>query len=104
MDPIKKRDFKKLWGFVKELNPYVVALFIGLVLMLLPGDDSLYSHIEYDAQLKSMIEERDRLKEQIEEGRMKLDQLRFKKAKLEKYAREHFLMKAEDEDLYILED
>lgn len=51
-----------------------------------------------------MTKERDRLKKQIEEDRIKLDQLRFKKNKLEKYARERFLMKADDEDLYILED
>ena len=93
-----------MFNRIKSLNPFAVMGVIGLLALLYPGEDSIFSQIEYSTQLKSMTKERDRLKKQIEEDRIKLDQLRFKKNKLEKYARERFLMKAEDEDLYILKD
>lgn len=101
---IQKKDIAAFFGRIKRLNPFAVMGVIGLLALLYPGEDSIFSQIEYSTQLKSMTKERDRLKKQIEEDRIKLDQLRFKKNKLEKYARERFLMKAEDEDLYILKD
>ncbi|MDO4695784.1 septum formation initiator family protein [Porphyromonas sp.] len=101
---MKKDNIINIFNRIKALNPFVVMAVIGLLLLLYPSDDSIFSQIEYSSQLKSMIKERDRLKKKIEEDHIKLDQLRFKREKLEKYARERFLMKAEDEDLYILKD
>lgn len=101
---IQKKNIKDIFNRIKRLNPFAVMGVIGLLVLLYPDEDSIFSQIEYSTQLKSMTKERDRLKKQIEEDRVKLDQLRFKKNKLEKYARERFLMKADDEDLYLLKD
>lgn len=101
---IQKKNIKDIFNRIKRLNPFAVMGVIGLFVLLYPDEDSIFSQIEYSTQLKSMTKERDRLKKQIEEDRVKLDQLRFKKNKLEKYARERFLMKADDEDLYLLKD
>ena len=101
---IQKKNIKDIFNRIKRLNPFAVMGVIGLLVLLYPDEDSIFSQIEYSTQLKSMTKERDRLKKQIEEDRVKLDQLRFKKSKLEKYARESFLMKADDEDLYLLKD
>lgn len=101
---MQKNDFIQIFNKIKALNPFVVVAVIGLLILLYPGENSIFSQIEYSSQLKSMMKERDNLKKQIEEDQIKLDQLRFKKNKLEKYARERFLMKADDEDLYILKD
>lgn len=101
---IQKKNIKDIFNRIKRLNPFAVMGVIGLLALLYPDEDSIFSQIEYSTQLKSMTKERDRLKKQIEEDRVKLDQLRFKKNKLEKYARERFLMKADDEDLYLLKD
>lgn len=101
---MQKKNIKDIFNRIKRLNPFAVMGVIGLLVLLYPDEDSIFSQIEYSTQLKSMTKERDRLKKQIEEDRVKLDQLRFKKSKLEKYARERFLMKADDEDLYLLKD
>lgn len=101
---LRKNYILDLLSKVKTLKPFTVVSVIGLIALLYPGEDSLFSLLEYSSQLKSMTKEKEQLKVKIEEDRQKLDQLRFKKEKLEKYARERFLMKAEDEDLYIIEE
>ena len=49
-----------------------------------------------------MKQEREYYLKKIEEDRNKLDELRTDNDNLEKFAREQYLMKRKDEDLYII--
>ncbi len=87
---------------IKKMNPFVLLLIVIVVTLLSPGDSSLYSHLSNKREISALESERDKIKAEIEKDRRKLDELRFRKDRLEKYAREKYLMKAEDEDLYLL--
>ena len=101
---MRAADTKRWWRYLGSLNPFVVLLVVVVITMLTPGDSSLYAHLSNSRMIASMERERKQLKNEIDKNRKQLDELRFKKDKLEKYAREKYLMKAEDEDLYLLQE
>ena len=105
-----------LWGKAKEfairtyerakgMNPFVVAAIVFAVYLLLPpfsGQYSLWNQIKTWHQLSESRAEYETLRREIETSRKDLEELQYHKDMLEKYAREEFLMKSEDEDLYLL--
>lgn len=99
---MKKEDLKGGWASLRRVNPFVLLLLGVLLTLLYPGDSSIFSHLSNHREIFKLERERNQLREGIERDRRHLDELRFRKDKLEKYAREKYLMKAEDEDLYLL--
>lgn len=87
------------------MNPFVLAAIVFAVYLVLPpfsGEYSIWSQIKTQYQLSQCRAEHQKLKGEIEDYRKDLEELQYHKDMLEKYAREKFLMKADDEDLYIL--
>lgn len=100
-----KTFFLRLYHKAKGMNPFVLAAIIFAVYIVLPplsGEYSIWSQIKTQYQLAKSRTEYERLKSEIEDSRKDLEELQYHKDMLEKYAREKFLMKSEDEDLYIL--
>ena len=94
-----------VWDRAKRTNPFVlVAIIMGLYLVLPPlsGEYSLWNQIKTYRRLTHNRREHARLTREIEETKKELEELRYHKDMLEKYAREKFLMKSENEDLYLL--
>ena len=52
--------------------------------------------------LRQLEKDRDYYKERIEEDRRKLNELKTSSDNLEKFAREQYFMKKDDEDIYII--
>lgn len=102
----KIRDhWKSVRQWLGRVNPFVFfgVLFLGY--MILPpfsGQYSLWSQLKTQHRLRTLRSEHKKLQSEIEESRKKLEELQLHKDMLEKYAREKFLMKAEDEDLFLL--
>jgi cell division protein FtsB len=68
------------------------------------GDSNLYKHSVCIKKIHDLEENIKRHQETLETTRKKMDDLRNDRESLERYAREEFLMKKENEDIYIIED
>jgi cell division protein DivIC len=86
-------------------NKYVLCL-IGLAAWMLFFDDrDLYStYVKQRHELGALQQSKQYYEQQIEATRLELDQLKINVATIEKYAREKYLMKRDNEDLFIVED
>jgi cell division protein FtsB len=95
-------DFYK--KYLARLNKYwlVTILFLGVTFFI--GDSNLYNRYKYDEKIRTLDNEINRYKKEIEQNRQKFKKLQTDKAGLEQFAREEYLMKKEDEDLFIVEE
>ena len=100
-----KRFIVKVFNRAKEMNPFLVVAIIFAIYFVLPplsGEYSVWNQIKTGYDLSKSRNEHERLTREIEESRKDLEELQLHKDMLEKYAREKFLMKSENEDLYLL--
>ena len=99
-------SFKQNIGFFVPLlrNKYSLTLILFFVWIIFFDGNSL---IERTLNLRKQHQlESDILfyKEKIKDDRAKLEELESNPANLEKYAREQFLMKKDNEDIFIIEN
>ena len=97
--------FKKSLGSLLPLfrNKYSFSFILFLVWVVFFDSNNL---IERTFQLMQMHQlEKDKIfyEEKISADRAKLEELESNPANLEKFAREHYLMKKENEDIFIIE-
>jgi cell division protein DivIC len=80
---------------------FLTALVFGIWLVFFDDRDMITNH-KHRNELKQLQQSRDYYAEQIQLTQKELDQLKTDPALLEKYAREHYRMKKDNEDLFIL--
>ena len=80
---------------------FITALFFGVWLIFFDARDMITNY-KHRQELKQLQQSRDYYVEQIQLTQKELDQLKNDPALLEKYAREHYRMKKDNEDLFIL--
>ena len=99
---------KGYWHRVKDffynVNPLFLMTGLLAVMLVVPGQHSIWSQIKTSRQLKEKQKEYQYYKDEIKKSQRHLDEIKYKRDMLEKYARERYLMKEEDEDLYLLTD
>ncbi len=100
------RSFSKsLYRWLKGVNPFALMLVVFLVYWAVPPFSrqySLWNQLKTQYQLRRVRSEHKKLQDEIEVSRQSLKELQLHQDMLEKYAREKYLMKAEDEDLFLL--
>lgn len=85
-------------------NKYVITVVIFLVWLIFFDANSLVMRFKLSRQVKRMETEKVRLQEAIEQTERKMDELKSDKEQLEKFAREEYLMKREDEVIFIIKE
>ncbi len=96
---------QRLWQRLKGVHPFVLMPVIFLIYWAIPPFSrqySLWNQLKTQYQLRQVRSEYDKLTEEIDLSRRHLKELQLHQDMLEKYAREKYLMKAEDEDLFLL--
>ena len=84
-------------------NKYLIAGVIFLVWILFLDDkNDLFSQFERVSHSKELTKNENHLSDQITETRKELDLLKNNAQSIEKYAREKYMMKKDNEDLFIL--
>jgi cell division protein FtsB len=85
---------------------YKYSLVIGffLVITFVVGDSNLIRRYTYDEKIRDLEKEIRYYRKEIEVNRKKITDLRFNKEWLERYAREEYFMKRENEDVFIIAD
>ena len=97
----------KLMDWINQLpkffrNFFFLFTMIFIVWMIFFDANDLISQYKMSSQLNDLENEREYYQQKIIEVKAEQDALLKDKVKLEKFAREHYLMKKPTEDIYIL--
>ncbi len=85
-------------------NKYLLTAAGFAVWMLFFDDrDLMTTHFRHPEELKMLEQSKKYYEQQITSTRLELDQLKSNPALLEKYAREKYLMKRDNEDLFLVQ-
>jgi len=83
-------------------NKYFLVSSIFLVWMVFFDRNDLFSQYEYHQQVSKLKQERDFYQKETAKVHQDLDELTSNKEKLEKFAREKYLMKKDNEDVFVI--
>ena len=97
--PFLKRDTIIMRGL---RNKYLMAVLVFLVWLLIFDNNSLIDRVRYLKILHEMEEEKEYYLERIEEDSRRLNELKTDRDNLEKFAREQYFMKKENEDVFVI--
>lgn len=100
-------DFVK--GFIHKIPPilrnrYFLTLVVFLIWILLFDNNNLIDRYHYMKNLRQLEKDKEYYQQRIEEDRRKLNELKTNNENLEKFAREQYFMKKDNEDIYIIVD
>lgn len=95
-----KKIKKRYWG-LKSLQIGVI-LFI-IVMLFFFSDSNVMKRIESDREIKSLNKQIEFYRKKTEADKAKLHELQSDKDNLEKFARENYLMKKENEEVFVIE-
>ncbi|MBS0011184.1 MAG: septum formation initiator family protein [Bacteroidales bacterium] len=85
-------------------NRYFLTLLVFIVWIFLFDNNNLIDRFHYMKNLRQLEKDKEYYQERIEEDRRKLNELKTNNDNLEKFAREQYFMKRENEDIYIIVD
>ena len=83
-------------------NKYLIAVLVFLVWLLIFDNNSLIDRVKYLNTLHDLEEEKQYYIERIEEDSRRLNELKTDRENLEKFAREQYFMKKENEDVFVI--
>ena len=83
-------------------NKYLIAFLVFLVWLMLFDNNSLIDKVKYINTLHEMEDEKQYYLERIEEDSRRLEELKTNQENLEKFAREQYFMKKENEDVFVI--
>lgn len=83
-------------------NRYVIILAVFIVWMLFFDENSMLNHREFNKEINKLKSEQDYLNSEIKHDKELIDKLKDKE-ELEKFAREEYHMKKENEEIYLIE-
>ena len=90
--------------YLSRINKYWLVTILFLALTFTAGDSNLYQRYLYDEKIRSLEKEIKEYEEEIRINSEKLRNLRTDKEGLERFAREEYFMKRENEDVYIIKE
>ncbi|MFM7645983.1 MAG: FtsB family cell division protein [Sphingomonadales bacterium] len=83
-------------------SKYVISLVAFLVVIVFLDKNDLFTQLDRKRELRELQQTKAHYSTQIEAEKKELEQLKNNPATIEKYAREKYLMKRENEDLFLI--
>ena len=98
-------SFSEFWNVIKirKWGKYVITILVFLTVFLFIGEQSLIQTIRRSREIRHLEEQRDMYREGTEKAQREIQTLHHPDS-LEKYAREHYYMHRENEDIYLVEE
>lgn len=97
--------FKSIFNYL--ITRYTkVQLLIMLVIIFFAffiSDSNIFARFGYDAKIMELNGQIDYYREKTEQDKEKLKLLESDKDQIEKFARENYLLKKDDEDVFVVE-
>jgi cell division protein FtsB len=84
-------------------NKYFVALIIFAVILLFTDHNNIFEQLSRKHELKDLQSKKAYYQEEIEKTKHLLADLNNNPAAIERYAREKFLMKRDNEDVFVVD-
>jgi cell division protein DivIC len=85
-------------------NKYVLTSILFVLWMLMFDQNNLNERRKNNRDYNQLIKERDYFQTKIEENRKRIQELKTNDDNLEKFAREQYLMKKDNEDIFLIVD
>jgi cell division protein FtsB len=85
-------------------NKYVLTAVVFLFWLLLFDQNNLSERMRSSREYNKLLEEKGYYEKKIEEDRRRIQELKTNNDNLEKFAREQYLMKRDNEDIFIIVD
>ena len=83
-------------------NKYILALTVFAILMLFIDHNDIFNQLDRKKQLNELLTSKKFYQQQIDQTKKNLADLQNNSAALEKYAREKFLLKRDNEDVFVV--
>ena len=93
--------FRRIPSFLR--NKYALSSIAFVVWMLFFDRNDVFTQMERKGELNGLIQSKAYFEKQIAENRKFSKDLQFNASAIEKYAREHYMMKRDNEDLFIIQ-
>lgn len=88
--------------FTKLMNKYTMTLLIFLVWLAFFDRNNLVEKMQLKNKITTLKKEKSYYQEKIEDDNRKMQELLSNKDNLEKFAREQYLMKNRNEDIFVI--
>lgn len=99
-----KKKFEKVWSLLRRV-PLIVYIAGALIFeMLFIDENSFIQSFRYSRQIAELRSSVNHYQQIVDESRARLDELRTSDENLEKFARETYQMKRDNEDVFIIVD
>lgn len=85
-------------------NRYWIVLILGGLLVGVIDENSFLTRVQYSMQISELQQQIDAYNRQYERDEQMLNELRRNPKAITKIARENYMMKADDEDIFVLSD
>lgn len=98
-------NFSEFWTSIKiqKWGKYAITLLAFLIVFLFVGDQSLIRFFHRHREIRQLEEQRDMYRTETEEAQREIQMLQNADS-LERYAREHYYMHTQDEEIYLVEE
>ena len=85
------------------LNKYLITVVVFLVFIVFVDENNVIRRVQYETKIRELKQDIRHYRKLSEESESKLKKLHSSNAELERVAREDYLMKKPNEDVYIVE-
>lgn len=92
-----------VWKYIRQ-HKYMITIAAFLVIIVFLDENSLIQRQKHQQEISTLKAEIERYRQQFEEDTRKLKELTSNPEAMEKIAREKYLMKRPNEDVFIFEE
>lgn len=102
-DTVKMNRLAKIWNYMC-CHKYLITTAVFLIIIVFIDDNNLIRRIRYQYEIITLRKEIKHYQSIYDKDTERLNELLSNPKAIEKIARERYLMKTPDEDIYIFED
>lgn len=97
---------KSVWKAIKPivLNKYLLTIIIFAILIFFVDKHNIMGRIRNQRKIDKLETEIEHYQNEIKNNKDKINELQSSDENLEKFAREQYLMKRSNEDVYLIEE
>jgi len=89
-----------VWKYLK--NKYVIAFIVFILWITVIDKNDIFTGIRVDKNLKEVEKQKKNYLEETKKDSIAIDQIKKNPSYLEKFAREEYGMKKDDEDVFVI--
>jgi len=83
-------------------NKFIISFLIFFFWLFFFDQHSIWERKEYKSRIEALTKEKDYFLNKIKKDKNRIHELKTNRENLEKFAREQYLMKKKDEDIFII--